>query len=125
MVLSYMVSKFPSKCLYNINLMKNNLPFGNINFQITNSVAFLNNLEVYEQNCGFGSYVLNNFETFVKNVHNVEKVKLLAWQPIGYDNVIKFFEKHGYFQVDPTLNTQTYDDSIMIYDLHKMSKLIQ
>ncbi len=125
MVLSYMVSKFPSKCLYNINLMKNNLPFGNINFQITNSVAFLNNLEVYEQNCGFGSYVLNNFETFVKNVHNVEKVKLLAWQPIGYDNVIKFFEKHGYFQVDPTLKTQTYDDSIMIYDLHKMSKLIQ
>ena len=57
MVLSYMVSKFPSKCLYNINLMKNNLPFGNINFQITNSVAYLNNLEVFEKKRGFGSYV--------------------------------------------------------------------
>lgn len=125
MVLSYMVSKFPSKCLYNINLMKNNLPFGNINFQITNSVAYLNNLEVFEKKRGFGSYVLNNFETFVKNVHNVKRVNLLAWQPIGCDNVIKFFEKHGYFHIDPTLNTQTYDDSIMIYDLHKMSKLIQ
>ena len=125
MVLSYMVSKFPSKCLYNINLMKNNLPFGNINFQITNSVAYLNNLEVFEKKRGFGSYVLNNFETFVKNVHNVKRVNLLAWQPIGCDNVIKFFEKHGYFHIGPTLNTQTYDDSIMIYDLHKMSKLIQ
>ena len=125
MVLTYMVSKFPSKCLYNIDLMKNKLPFGNINFQITNSVAYLNNLEVFEKKHGFGSYVLNNFEIFVKNVHNVKRVNLLAWQPSGCDNVIKFFEKHGYFHIDPTLNTQTYDDSIMIYDLHKMAKLIQ
>ena len=31
---------------------------------------------------------------------------------------------YGYFHIDPTLKTQTYDDSVMIYDLHKMSKLI-
>lgn len=124
MRLSYVVSKIPSKCLYNVNLLKNNLPFGNINFNISNNIAYLNNLEVFEHRKGFGSYVLNTFESYIKNFYNIERINLLAWQSHGLNDSISFFKKQGYFITDPSEKIQTYDDGIIIYDLHKMSKII-
>ena len=45
MVLSYIVSKLPSKCLYNVDILKNKLQFGNVKFQINKNIVYLNKIE--------------------------------------------------------------------------------
>ena len=121
---TYYIKKIPSLCLYNIQIYKNRYVFGNLNFQIQQTRAILNNIEIDEQRRGYGSYFLKKFESYVQNVHNVNNISLLAWQPYGSDNVVKFFEKHGYKEENSENNRQIYDDSIVIYDLHKMWKSV-
>jgi hypothetical protein len=100
MVLSYIVSKLPSKCLYNVDILKNKLQFGNIKFQINKNIVYLNNIEVIQKNKGNGSHILINFENYVKYNYNVNEIHLLAWQKNNNHDVLNFFKKHGYYHTD-------------------------
>lgn len=124
MVLSYIVSKLPSKCLYNVDILKNKLQFGNVKFQINKNIVYLNNIEVIQKNKGNGSRILINFENYVKYNYNVNEIHLLAWQKNNNHDVLNFFKKHGYYHTDLEKKNQIYDDSINIYDLHKLIKII-
>lgn len=125
MTLKYIINKSTTRCLYNVNIFKNNLLFGNVNFQIYNTTAYLNNIEVKEKKRGYGSYILINFENYVKYNYNINKIDLLAWQPSNDNNVLNFFEMHGYYHLNPNENPEIYDDSIIIYDLYKLTKKIE
>lgn len=57
---TYYIKKIPSLCLYNIHIYKNRNIFGNLNFQIQQNRAILNNIEIDEQRRGYGSYFLKN-----------------------------------------------------------------
>ena len=109
-----------SKNLYNINLYKNKTKIANYNFIIDDNSVTINNLEVKIKNKGIGSIILNNIEKYTKNIYNVNKVNLLAWQDSSSDNVINFFKKNGYKIIDK--NDNGYDDSLIIYDLYHFEK---
>ena len=121
-MLTYHIKKIPSRCLYNIQICRKGLPFGNMNFHIDGTKAFLNNLEVVEKNKGYGTFCLNLFQSYVHEYYDVNNVNLLAWQPSGCNNIVNFFTKNGFTEVDNTGKPQTYDDSYMIYDLHAFTK---
>ena len=120
------IKSLPSQLIYNINMYKHGNKFGNLNFVVLQNQAILNNIEVNETGQGNGSELLKHFESHVKNIYNVNQVSLLAWQEAGCSNVLNFFEKHGYKYIENKyVNTQTFDDSIKIYDLHKMFKTFE
>ena len=123
---TYYMKKIPSRCLYNIKIYKHGHEFGILNFQIQIQTkhAVLNNLEMNEKYCGYGSFFLKKFESYVSNIYDVKNIRLLAWQPSGDDKVVSFFKKHGYEEYSDVSKRQTYDDSIVIFDLHKMRKNI-
>jgi len=116
------MKKVPSRCLYNIQIYKHGREFGNVNFQIQQNRAVLNNIEINEQRRGYGSIFVKKVESYVRNIYGVQSISLLAWQPSGGDHVVKFYEKLGY--KEQRGKTQTYDDSVIIYDLHEMWKKI-
>lgn len=118
---TYHISRLPSKTLYKINMYKCGKSLGNMNFQIENNIAVLNNLEVNIKNTGYGSHFLNIFEKYVKYKYNVYEVHLLAWQPYSGENVINFFQKNGYYNL---AYKGVYDDSVTMFDLFKMRKYI-
>ena len=90
------IVKDSSKNLYNINLYRNETKITNYNFIVNDKSVTINNLEVKIKNKGIGSTILNNIENYVKNIYDVNKVNLLAWQDSSSDNVINFFKKNGY-----------------------------
>ena len=114
------IVKDNSKNLYNINLYKNKTKIANYNFIINDNSVTINNLEVKIKNKGIGSTILNNIEKYTKNIYNVNKVNLLAWQDSSSDNVINFFKKNGYKIIN--INENGYDDSLIIYDLYHFEK---
>ena len=114
------IVKDNSKNLYNINLYKNKTKIANYNFIINDNSVTINNLEVKIKNKGIGSTILNNIEKYTKNIYNVNKVNLLAWQDSSSDNVINFFRKNGYKIIN--INENGYDDSLIIYDLYHFEK---
>lgn len=120
-MLHYYMTKIPSRYLYNIQIYRKGTEFGNLNFQVRNSEAILNNIEIKDRNKGYGSFLLKQFESYVTNIYNVNNISLLAWQPSGDSNVVDFFNKHGYNEYDCS-EKQLYDDSVIIYNLHKMRK---
>jgi hypothetical protein len=119
---TYHISKCPSKILYNVHVFKMGYSFGKINFQIDKNKAILHNIELKETKKGYGSFLLNNVEKYVKKEYNVDEIHLLAWEPSCGDNVINFFRKNGYVNINHS--SQIYDDSITIFDLYKMWKKI-
>ena len=77
--------------------------------------------EINKKGSGHGSFFLKQFESYVTNVYSIKDVSLLAWQPQGDVNVVSFFSKHGYVGYDE-MDRQIYDDTVTVYDLHKMRK---
>lgn len=123
----YNIKKFPSKSLYNVQIYKNGLDFGKLNFNVNvcQKYAVLNSIEILNQKdkgVGNGSYFLKQYESYVKNMYYVNESSLVAWQPTGCTNVVNFFKKHGYLERDPLSKKETYDDGVMTYDLYKMYK---
>lgn len=116
------IVKDSCKNLYNINLYKNKTKIANYNFIINGKHATINNLEVEIKNKGVGTNILSNIENYVKNMYDVDKVNLLAWQDSSEENVINFFQKNGYKIINK--NENGYDDSIIIYDLYHFEKYI-
>ena len=114
------IVKDSCKNLYNINLYKNKTKIANYNFIVNDKSVTINNLEVKIKNKGIGSTILNNIEKYTKNIYNVNKVNLLAWQDSSNDNVINFFMKNGYKIIEK--NENGYDDSVIIYDLYNFEK---
>jgi len=114
------IVKDSSKNLYNINLYRNETKIANYNFIVNDKSVTINNLEVKIKNKGIGSTILNNIENYVKNIYDVNKVNLLAWQDSSSDNVINFFKKNGYKIINK--NENGYDDSVIIYDLYHFEK---
>jgi len=119
--------KYISKHTYNINLYKNNLNIGKSSFSLHNDFATINNIEIKSKyrNSNYGSMLLHNIEHNIKNIPNIKKITLLAWQPSGSTNVIDFFIKNQYININNDNNDIiTYDNSEIIYDLHKFHKLL-
>ena len=116
------IVKDSCKNLYNINLYKNKTKIANYNFIVNDKSVTINNLEVEIKNKGVGTNILSNIEKYVKNMYDVDKVNLLAWQDSSEENVINFFQKNGYKIINK--NENGYDDSIIIYDLYHFEKYI-
>ena len=121
--------KYISKHTYNINLYKNNLIIGELSFSLHNNLAIINNIEINSKyrNNNYGSMLLHNIEHNIKNIPNIKKITLLAWQPSGSTNVIDFFIKNQYININNHNNDNdiiTYDNSEILYDLHKFNKLL-
>lgn len=116
------IVKDSCKNLYNINLYKNKTKIANYNFIVNDKNVTINNLEVEIKNKGVGTNILSNIEKYVKNMYDVDKVNLLAWQDSSEENVINFFQKNGYKIINK--NENGYDDSIIIYDLYHFEKYI-
>jgi len=123
----YFIYKYISKHTYNINLYKNNLNIGVSSFSLHNNFATINNIEIKSKyrNHNYGSMLLNNMEHNIKKIPNIKKIKLLAWQPSDSTNVIDFFKKNQYININNDYDDIiTYDNSEIIYDLHKFYKLL-
>ena len=118
----YIVSKIPTKQLYNVNIYKDITKFGNMNFQIHNDSAILNNLWIDEPKKGHGTKIINQFENYVKFKYDTKQIRLLAWQPQGSTNVLDFYCKNGYTEKE--MLRMNYDDGIIIYDLYRFEKNI-
>lgn len=121
----YFINKYVSMNTYNIKLYKNNNNIGSSIFSLNNKTATINNIEIDKKyrNLNYGSMLLYNIENNIKYIHNINKIILLAWQPSGSTNVIDFFKKNQYIHnYNDKINT--YDDSVVIYDLYHFMKKI-
>jgi hypothetical protein len=123
----YFTYKYISKHTYNIILYKNHLNLGISSFSLHNNLAIINNIEIKSKyrNNNYGSMLLHNIEHNIKKIPNIKKITLLAWQPSGSTNVIDFFIKNQYININNHHDDIiTYDNSVIIYDLHKFHKLL-
>ena len=110
--------------VHQFQLFKGSIHIGHCRTIIDKQGAVLSDLEIYDQykNQGFGTHLLHGTEHKLKTKFGVQDVSLLAWQPTGGFEVVDFFKKNGY---DPLLKeVGSYDDSVTIYDLHRLRKKI-
>ena len=111
-----------NKNLYNGKIYKQHIELAKYNFMIYNNSVTINNIEVYYKNKGIGSYILKNIEKYVKNIYNINKINLCAWQKYGDNNLINFYQKNGYILKNE--NNKIYDDYIFLYELYEFEKNI-
>lgn len=108
--------------LHQFQFFKDSKHIGHCRTVIDKQGAILSDLEIYDQykKQGFGSHFLKHTEQKLKSEFNIKEISLLAWQPCGGFEVVDFFKKNGY---TPFYNDiASYDDSITIYDLHRLHK---
>ena len=110
--------------LHQFQFFKGSLHIGHCITTINNGVAVLSDLKIYDQykKQGFGTHFLQGSEDKLKANFGVQVVSLLAWQPTGGSEVVDFFKKNGYEPLFKGLGS--YDDSVTIYDLHRLRKKI-
>jgi GNAT superfamily N-acetyltransferase len=108
--------------LHQFQFFKDSKHIGHCRTMIDKQGAVLSDLEIYDQykKQGFGSHFLRNTEQKLKSEFGVQEVSLLAWQPSGGFEVVDFFKKNGYTPLFKDI--ASYDDSITIYDLHRLYK---
>jgi len=110
--------------LHQFQFFKNFKHIGHCRTVVNNGVAVLSDLEIYDQykKQGLGTHFLQRSEDKLKARFGVQVVSLLAWQPTGGSEVVDFFKKNGY---EPLIkDVGSYDDSVTIYDLHRLCKKI-
>ena len=110
--------------LHQFQFIKDSKHIGHCRTVIDKQMAVLSDLEIYDQykKQGFGSQFLRNTEHKLKSEFGVQEVSLLAWQPTGGEEITNFFKKNGY---EPLFkDVGSYDDSVTIYDLHRLRKKI-
>lgn len=118
---TYHIKMIPSKLLHQVKIYKYGEDIADLNFSILkNNEAILNHIKVNNIRQGHGSQILKDFESFVNKKYDINYVSLLAYEPSGENKVVNFFEKNGYSKTCSA--PQTYDDSILLYDLHEMFK---
>lgn len=108
--------------LHQFQFFKDSKHIGHCRTVIQNRHAVLSDLEIYDQykKQGFGTHFLQKTEDQLKSKFSVHDVSLLAWQSAGGFEVVDFFAKNGYKSVFQ--NIGYYDDSVTIYDLHRLHK---
>lgn len=121
------IQKCATRHLFDIQLMKKNgfipLQIGACKLVVDNNSAILNNLEIhdpYKKN-GYGSLFIQEIEKSFQLSHNIKEIGLTAWQS-DKNNVVDFFKKNGYQQLNTTV--EQYDDSVTQFDLYNMTKKI-
>ena len=110
--------------VHQFQLFKGSIHIGHCRTVVNNGVAVLSDLEIYDQykKQGLGTHFLQRSEDKLKARFGVQVVSLLAWQPTGGSEVVDFFKKNGY---EPLIkDVGSYDDSVTIYDLHRLCKKI-
>lgn len=97
---------------------------GSSRISIITSSAILHTISIEKpfRALGYGSVFLGEMEDYLKRMHSVRDIRLLAWQPRGSYNVVDFYKKNG-FDISSE-HSDTYDDSSILYDLYPMCKIL-
>jgi len=115
--------------LIKFELLKNNKIIGTANIGLDNidkNTTTIRTLYIENQyrNKGYGSSLLEEIEKNVKMDYNIKNVNLLAFQTQGSTEVIDFFKKNGYNEINTNEKDNTYDDYDTIYDLIQFQKKV-
>ena len=115
--------------IYKLSLMCNssNRSIGTIQFtRSNNNVGYLTNMKITEQfrGLGYGAILIKDAEEILIKKHNVNTIKLSAWENIYTNgNLVGFYENNGYTITD-NKHISHYDNGYDIFSIVPMIKEI-